>query len=321
MSEPSLDRGRSAARMRRAGFAVAGSLVAAAFIVPLTGAVRFALHSDLQSHILLVPFISGYLVYLGRSRLPSVCKPGKGAAAILFLAAGGLLAAGLLRADSPPGEAAALTLPVLAFLACETGAIVLFLGVPTLRATAFPLILLLFMVPIPEPAVHVLQAFLQRWSADAAYGLLKLSGTPVFRDGLTFYLPGLTVTVAEECSGIHSSLVLFITSLVAGHLFLRKVSSRAFLALAVVPIGIIRNGFRVAVISLLTVHVDERVMESDLHRRGGPLFFVLSLFLLMGLLWILRRRERKRVEPPKRSEHAAGGVVTAAENGVDQCES
>mgnify|MGYP003908365983 CR=1 FL=1 len=38
----------------------------------------------------------------------------------------------------------------------------------------------------------------------------------MFRDGLVFKLPGIEMQVAQECSGIRSSLVLFITGLVAG---------------------------------------------------------------------------------------------------------
>jgi len=117
----------------------------------------------------------------------------------------------------------------------------------------------------------------------------------VFRDGQTFCLPGLTVQVAEECSGIHSSLVLFITSLVAGRIFLKTLWPRVVLTLIVVPLSLIRNGVRIVTISLLTIHVDPRIIDSPLHHRGGPVFFVLSLMGLLVVLWGLRWMEgRKR---------------------------
>jgi len=60
----------------------------------------------------------------------------------------------------------------------------------------------------------------------------------------------------------------------------------------VIPLGIVRNAFRILVIGLLCVHVGPHMIDSLIHRRGGPFFFVLSLVPLFLLLWWLRRRER-----------------------------
>jgi exosortase len=150
------------------------------------------------------------------------------------------------------------------------------------------------MVPIPESVAHGLRMALQHGSAETAHALFWLTGTPVFRDGLTFCLPGLTIQIAEECSGIQSSLVLLITSLVAGYLFLRNAWSRTLLALVVIPLGLLRNGIRVVTLSLLTIHVDHRIIDGPLHHRGGPVFFMISMGVLVAILWGLRTTERRR---------------------------
>jgi len=97
--------------------------------------------------------------------------------------------------------------------------------------------------------------------------------------------------VAKECSGIRSSLVLVITSLLAANMFLRTTWRRALLVVAVIPLGLLRNGLRILVISLLCVHIGPEMINSVIHRRGGPLFFVASLIPLFVLLWWLRRRD------------------------------
>jgi exosortase/archaeosortase family protein len=75
---------------------------------------------------------------------------------------------------------------------------------------------------------------------------------------------------------------------VAANVFLRQPWRRAVLVCCVIPLGILRNGFRVFVIGMLCVHISPDMVNSIIHHRGGPLFFTLSLLPLFGLLWWLR---------------------------------
>ena len=115
----------------------------------------------------------------------------------------------------------------------------------------------------------------------------------MFRQGQVFVLPGIDLEVARECSGIRSTWVLLITSLLASYLFLQNPWRRAVLVAAVIPLGILRNGFRVLVIGLLCVHEGPHMIDSIVHKRGGPFFFALSLIPLFLLAWWLRRKEVK----------------------------
>jgi exosortase/archaeosortase family protein len=64
------------------------------------------------------------------------------------------------------------------------------------------------------------------------------------------------------------------------------------LVLFVFPLAIVRNAFRILVIGLLCVHVGPHMINSVIHRRGGPLFFALSLIPLSLFLYWLYRGER-----------------------------
>jgi exosortase/archaeosortase family protein len=86
-------------------------------------------------------------------------------------------------------------------------------------------------------------------------------------------------------------LVLFITSLLASYLFLRSPWRRAVLVAAIIPLGLLRNGVRILTISLLCVHIGPQMINSVIHRRGGPFFFAASLVPLFLLLWWLGRGE------------------------------
>jgi exosortase C (VPDSG-CTERM-specific) len=152
------------------------------------------------------------------------------------------------------------------------------------------------MVPFPPAVLSGIETFLQYGSADAAYGLFRLAGTPVFRQELLLQLPGINLEVAPECSGIRSSLVLFITSTVAGYMFLQTNWKRWVLALFIVPLAMLRNGFRILVIGELCVRYGPEMIHSYIHRQGGPIFFALSLIPLFVLLWILWRSEGGRIQ-------------------------
>jgi exosortase C (VPDSG-CTERM-specific) len=274
-------------------------LLIVCFARPLYDLLRFAGRSNLYSHILLVPFIAMYLVWLKRRDLAPESETARRLAVGPFVLGLAMLAGYWLGARpgwSPGTEnyLAVMTFSFVAFL--WTGCFLCF-GVETLTRLAFPLGFLIFIVPFPTAVEHGLEAFLQRGSATAACALLKLSGMPVLKDGLELQLPGFSMQVAPECSGIHSSLVLFITSLLAGHLFLSKAWTRASLALVVIPLGILRNGLRICILGQLCVNVSPDWIHSRLHLRGGPLFFAASLvpFFLL-LLWLCRVEQRRRQE-------------------------
>lgn len=275
-------------------FLAATLVLLAAFGLPLFRLVRFALQSDLYSHVILVPFISLYLVWLKRRELPPASPPDHRLAIFPLIAGGALLALGFATALEPVD---ALAFNTLAFVLLLLGLCALFLGRATLRALAFPLGFLFFMAPFPTAVSDGISAALQHTSADAAYLLFTLGGTTMFRQETYFQLPGINLMVAPECSGIRSTLALFITSLLAGYFFLRSPWKRAALALAVIPLAILRNGFRIFVIGELCVRIGPEMIDSPIHHRGGPIFFVLSLIPFFLILHQLIKSERPRPAP------------------------
>jgi len=187
-----------------------------------------------------------------------------------------------------------LSMTILALVIMCWGIFVSCFGIKLCRKVLFGLLFLLFMVPLPSFLLDAIIGFLQRSSAEATEVLFSVLGVPIFRQGFLFSLSNLTIHVAEECSGIRSFLSLFITSLVAGHFFLRSAWAKTGLVAVVVPLAIVKNAFRIVGLSLLANYVDPIfITNSVLHRKGGiPLFF-LSLVVLFSLVWLLRRSERK----------------------------
>lgn len=296
----SLDEAKPSAPLRN--FFLAAAILVLCFGRPLFDLLRLAAKDDLYSYIPLIPLISLYLIWLQKKSLPRLSEPPCILATLFFT--GGLVTITVywfvVRSASLADEDY-LSLTIFAFLLFFTGVCCLFFGKEMLRAIAFPIGLLVFMIPLPEFLRHGIETFLQSGSAVVADGLFKLSGMPVYQDGFMFRLPGFNLEVAPECSGIHSSLVLFIMSLLTGYLFLHKSWNRTMLALAVIPLALLRNGFRIFVIGQLCVRVGPEMINSYIHRHGGPLFFILALIPLFLLLIFLRKSERVK-SPPQTSK-------------------
>jgi len=168
-------------------------------------------------------------------------------------------------------------------------------GKKALLNAKLPIIFLLFMVPLPDIVMEFAIRALRSGSTEAANGIFILGGVPFSRTGFTFHLSNLYIEVARECSGIRSFLALAITGVLAGNFFLRSNWARVILILFIIPIAILKNGFRIAALSLLAVYVDEGILLSDLHRKGGILFFVLALILLGAVIVVLQKTEKKVV--------------------------
>jgi len=273
-------------------------VLVSAFGRPLYELFSYSLHSTLYSHIPIIPLISFYLFWLKKSEVRAQIGRGSRWTSLGFALGGaGVLAfywIAVAQTVTLAKEDAffLLTASFLLFFVAICG---WFFGGGVLRAAAFPLSFLAFMLPFPTIVNHGIETFLQHGSAWVALGFFKISGMPVFNESLVFQLPGFSMRVAPECSGIHSTLALFITSMVAGRLFLRTKWKHAVLALFVIPLALVRNGFRVFVIGQLCVRISPDMIHSYIHRQGGPIFFALSLIPFTIVLWILIRSERRAV--------------------------
>ena len=279
-------------RLRLAGCASYLLLLTLLFLQPLIKLMVYSAQSSLDSYILIVPFICGYLLYIERKRRSAPYRSSiagtvaMGGIGIAALAAGIVWHGSLSTNDG-------LTVMTLAFVSFVAAGGFLFLGPKWMAAAAFPVAFLVFMVPLPNPAVNWLEIASARASASTAQLFFQIAGVPVSQDGVVLTIPGLTLEVAKECSGIHSSWVLFISSLLTAHLFLKTRWRRIVLVAFVIPLGILRNGFRILVIGLLCVYVGPYMINSPIHHRGGPLFFALSLIPLFILLWWLWHQEQR----------------------------
>jgi len=281
---------------KHAAFAAFVAVSVLVFWKTASALVAYSLSRESSSHIILIPFVSLFLLYSERKRIFAFPRPSAGPAI-------GLICVGIaiyLFANwrlYPQGGNALLPAATLSLIFFWIGGFLLFYGIEAARTAAFPLLFLLLMVPLPDGILYRVVNLLQKGSTELSYLLFRAAAVPVLKQGFLLYLPGVTIEVAEECSGIRSSVALFITCLLAAHLFLRTTWRQAFFALLALPLAIIKNGIRIVTLSLLSIYVDPSFLTGRLHRDGGFVFFLLMLAILAPVLRVLQKSEGRIASP------------------------
>jgi exosortase len=203
--------------------AFVGFTIAALAMVfePLRDLMVSASRSEFYSHIVLIPLVTGYLIYSRRKELLGNPFPAYGMGLVGVFGGIALYLFGVSEGVHL-NENDLVSLWVLSAVVFWTGAFLLLYGWEAFRKNSFPFLFLVFMIPVPFAILHKIIYALQVASTEVADVLFSLSRVPYAREGFVFHLPGVSVEVADVCSGIRSSLALFITSILAGHMFLDK---------------------------------------------------------------------------------------------------
>jgi len=274
-------------------FLLFSAVMVVLFFGPLRELVRLSFKSELYSHIILVPFISGYFLYGRRKSLLSEVRASVALGTAIAVFGIILYFIGMDQGEKL-GPNDCLSLLIFSGVTSWIGGFILFYGTGSFKAAAFPLLFLFFLTPIPTALIEIFILVLQVASTEVTHLFFKVTGVPVLREGFTFHLPGLSIEVAKQCSGIRSSIALVITSIIAGQLFLRSNWKRLALILSIFPITVFKNGLRIVSLSLLGAYVDPRILGSELHKSGGIPFFFVALLLLAPVLWYLVKSEKKK---------------------------
>ena len=176
--------------------------------------------------------------------------------------------------------AAQVFLARTAFLVSVVGAVLFLGGTRALKTLAFPLLLLLFLFPIPATIYAQVTLPLQIFASAAAETVLNSIGIPVLRDGNILELPHERLSVVEACSGIRSLLSLSFLSLIYAYFFDKRVGMRWVLLAATIPIAIAANAARVTLTGILGEY-RAALAHGAFHLFEGWVLFVVALVLMV----------------------------------------
>lgn len=234
-------------------------------------AVQWATDEDM-GHGFLVPIVAGFIAWRRRHILAAIPRQPNGWGLVLVIFAALEALAATLGAE--------LFTARLAFIIALCGVILYLGGTRWVKELLFPLLLMLFMIPIPTIIYAQLTLKLQMLAAALGEILITWMGIPVLRIGNTLQLPSQTLDVAVACSGIRSLLSLGFLSLVYAYFTDKRVWMRWVLLAATIPIAIVANGIRVAVTGWLSEH-DTKLAQGAYHEMEGYIVFVVALISLL----------------------------------------
>jgi exosortase A len=186
------------------------------------------------------------------------------------------------------------------------------LGDLAFRQLLFPLAFLFFAVPVGEALVPPLMEF----TATFTVGLLRLTGIPVYREGLYFSVPSGNWSVVEACSGVRYLIASVTLGVLYAYLAYRGAMKRVLFVLAAALVPILANGLRAYMIVMIGHLSDMRLATGVDHLIYGWVFFGVVMLILfsVGARW--RDPEDSDPEPPPRLGRAgprpgAGSVIAA----------
>lgn len=275
-------------RLNWAAIAWFGALILLLFAPVIRDMLKEYAKDESMGHGFFVPIVAGYMVWQRKTALEKTALRPHWSGWVLCALGFLLLMLGMFAAE--------FALMRGGLLLTIYGVVLATCGLPVFNLLAFPLVLLLFMIRIPQFIYGQITFPLQILASQFAEFTLSLLGIPVLREGNVLELASQKLNVVEACSGIRSLLSLAFLSLVYGYFFETKRWIRAVLFVATIPIAIFANGIRVTITGILS-EIKPEYAEGTFHMMEGWVIFMVALAALLALhqvLLLLARLGRKK---------------------------
>lgn len=167
-------------------------------------------------------------------------------------------------------------LSAVALILALPGLALLFLGVSRARAIGFPLVFMIFTLPIPLALTEHLHLILRKIATvSTAYVVPKL-GVPLYVEGTTLYIPRGVLQVADACSGFSTLYAAVAVACLVAYTC-PDPRRRVLALLAAVPLAIGANIIRVILLVLLVQWQGIGILGTSWHTTSGLLTFALAL--------------------------------------------
>ena len=188
------------------------------------------------------------------------------------------------------GELSSLyTIIQYAFIVAVFGVALSLLGHKAFKIIFVPLIILLFMVPLPNFIFFNLSSQLQLISSEIGVAFIRLFDISVFLEGNVIDLGVYKLQVVEACSGLNYLFPLMTLAFISAYFFTGAFWKKAIIFLSSIPITILMNSFRIGAIGVTVEYWGPEMAEGVLHDFEGWAVFMSCIVILIGEMWVLSK--------------------------------
>lgn len=243
------------------------------------------LNEENYSHGILIPLISIYFIWQQRFKLTiQAFNPSWFSLIIVLIAFVFLLI----------GEITALYLVIhYALLAVLFSIIIATTGWNPLKYFLGPLFLLALSIPLPYFLEAGLSSNLQLISSQLGVQVIQMLNIPVFLEGNIIDLGSYKLQVVEACSGLRYLFPLMSFGFIAAYLYHVELWKRLLIFLSTIPITILMNSFRIAVVGILVNSWGIEMAEGFIHDFEGWILFVICAAILLLEMKLLTKVGQK----------------------------
>lgn len=259
-------------------------------------------YDSYAGHGVFVPLFSGVLIWSDRKRLGSAL--GTVSVSGLPLLVGGLALLGL---GSWQGS---VFLAGISFPISLGGLVWCLYGADLFKEARFPVAFLALWVPLPRVVVDLVSPGVQEWAAAASAGIVGALGIPVFQQGTLLVLPNAVLEVVEGCNGLRFMMALLVLAVAYAHVSQRDRLRQIVVVAAAIPLAVMANWLRIAVITVAAHYWGSEAAEGLLHHSIGKSVWAVALVGLGLFGFMLRGRSKEAKGPAEPSTAQAEGRTT-----------
>jgi exosortase len=239
------------------------------------------------SHGPLIPIVSAGLLWMRRRELR--LRPAGMLPALLLVGAALLYLLGVrLKFEF---------LSAVSILVIFGGLALLAGGTRLLRTVAFPLLYLLFAIPLPRVILEKVSLPLQLFSSACAESVFTGLGAPVNRQGVLLIFPSFTLAVADACSGLRSLITVLAISTLAAYLAPASRLRRFLLISIGSAAALLANIARITLAGFIGISVDGDTACVFFERYSGFVFFALVILAMVAAFGLLSQEPRGLAPP------------------------
>jgi exosortase len=173
------------------------------------------------------------------------------------------------------------SVPPLALILTIASSVLFLFGYRIFVVLAFPLAILLLMIPIPAQIYSSMTLPLQLIVSKISTAVTSMMGIPVYREGNVIILQNFAFEVVQACSGLRSIMSLFTLAALYGYFTLSSSLLRSILFVMTLPIAILVNIVRIGVMIIAYHYFSFDLTSGAIHTLYGLAIFGLSFILFL----------------------------------------